>query len=326
LNGPDLYPLPLSSRRVTALWGNPDWTALFGPAGRQAEPLGELWLNDDRPGGSRVIAGPWAGRELGELLQARTEEFLGPTWTGLGRSPLLLKFLNPGLWLSLQVHPDGPIGRGKTEAWHILAARPGAELIAGLRPGLSQADLARAAAQGGLADLVHRCPVRAGQTYFVPAGLLHSLGPGLLLFEIQQNSDVTFRLSDWGRLGPDGRPRPLHLDQALAAIDFTLGPAEPVAPRMIDASPGRRQRLAACPHFVLDRLELAAPLAGQTQRLSFLTGLSGRGWVKGGGQAVEVRPGATILLPAGLGGYEVLPEPNQALILLESWAPDLDGA
>ncbi len=322
-----LHPLPLSSRAVVPVWGNPDWSALTGRPAPNLPPVGELWLNDDRPDGSCVLAGESAGAPLGELIERAPAEILGPAWAETKRMPVLIKFLNPGQWLSVQVHPDSErIGAGKYEAWHVISAGPGAEIILGLNPGLDRAAVAEAVERGDWSDILNRRPVAAGESYFIPAGLIHALGPDMLLFEIQQNSDVTYRFYDWDRLGPDGRPRPLMIAEALDAFK----PIDPAGvcpePITIELGAGRETYLVACRHFLLTRLELSGPYRGDTEgrRAILLTGLSGRGKVFGGGLEVGLGPAGTILLPAGLGGYAIEPEADgEGLVLLVSSTPDL---
>lgn len=318
----NLYPLPLSWRAVFPLWGSADWSELTGRAAPELAGAGELWLNDDRPGGSRVLAGELAGSGLDELVARAPEEILGPAWAATGRFPLLLKFIKPDEWLSVQVHPDEGQGRSKHEAWYVLAARSGAEIVLGLRPGLGPEDLAREMDRGRWSEILQFWPAAAGQSFCVPAGLVHALGPGLLLFEIQQNQDITFRFHDWDRLGPDGRPRPLHRAEALAALRPGLR-GGPVGQLSLALAGGRRTFLAAGPHFLLCRLELEASLPGRTGgRFLLLTGLKGRGLISGGGRETDIGPGQTVLIPAGLGEYEI--RPLNRLVLLESSVPDLN--
>jgi len=313
----------LSGTPVVNLWGNRDWSGLLERGLPDLPPVGELWLNDDRQGGSKVVEGPLAGMGLKELISLAPKEILGPVWAPAGRFPILIKFLNPAQWLSIQVHPQEGLSGGKTEAWHILRAEPGARLIVGLKAGLGRSDLVRAADQGQWPDILNYHPVQAGQTLFISPGQVHSIGPGLLLFEIQQNNDITYRLYDWDRLAPDGLPRPLHLAQAQAAVRYDLAPAGPVKTQTLDCLGGQRTYLTACRHFLLCRLELEAVFKGRTQgrRFFLLTVLQGRGQVAGGGGRFDLKKGDTVLVPAGLGDFQV--RPQKRLVLLESSAPDL---
>ena len=188
-----------------------------------------------------MIAGPWAGRTLHELVRDHGAELLG-TQAGLPQFPLLVKFLDANDRLSVQVHPNDqqaaaaiPGERGKTEAWVILEAEPEACVFAGLRPEVDRDALSRAIAEGTVEACLHRLRVRPGDCVFIPAGTVHALGEGVLLAEVQQSSDITYRLHDWNRLGPDGRPRPLHIEASLACTDFTRGPVGPQVPQPLPA-------------------------------------------------------------------------------------------
>ena len=274
-----------------------------------ALPIGELW-----------VAGPWltaadgphVGRTLEDLAADVGAALVGST-AGAGpgpRFPLLLKLLDTAAWLSVQVHPDdatartleGPTGVGKTEAWYVLDASPGAELLAGTRPrvtiGEVRAAIERPAATRGttVVDLMERVAVDAGDALMIPAGTLHAVGPGILLYELQQPSDLTYRVDDWGR--EPSAERPLHRAQALASV--AVGGV-----RRLRAA--RAGRIATCPQFVLDLFDSPAALdpAGRTLHVVSSVGaasdLAGTGW--------SVRLGAleTIVVPASAGPYELRP-------------------
>lgn len=317
----ELYPWPLSWREVKTIWAASDWSQLFGPRASSLKGVGELWLNDDRPAGSAVSQGPLAGRLLAELISAAPAQVLGPRWAPLGRLPLLLKFIATADWLSVQVHPArGP--KVKFEAWHILSARGEENLVLGLRPGLDRPAVEEATRSGGWRQSLNFVSPRAGQSFYVPAGLIHALGPGLVLFEIQQNEDITFRFYDWDRLDSAGQPRQLHLTEALAAMRPELSSSQPTRPISLACPGGRRTYLVACRFFLLCRLDLNQPHQAETgEELSFLTCLQGSGTILGRHQRVRLAPGSTVLLPAGLGEYRI--EPEGQLSLLESSAPDL---
>jgi mannose-6-phosphate isomerase len=321
------YPLILSARQKRAIWGGSDWSGLADPAPESSPPLGELWLNDDRPGGSRVLNGPLEGVGLDRLVREEPGAVLGPDLAGAGRFPILIKFLNSEAWLSVQVHPDsekyGPQG-SKAEAWHILKAPKEPSLILGLKPGTGPERLRKAVRGGGLEVLLNRASTRPGQTLFIPGGLVHSIGPGLLLFEIQQNNDITYRFHDWNRLDEKGRPRPLHIEQSLEAARPGLAPSRPIQTPTLAEPGGQRTFLTACSHFLLCLLELDREAEGckDRERFVLLTGLEGRGRVRGGGVEAELEPGVTVLVPACLEDYRIIPEGR--LKILESIYPDPD--
>ena len=174
--------------------------------------------------------------------------------------------MTPPRPLSVQVHPNdeqaarlNPPDLGKTEAWYILSADPGSRIYAGLRPGVDHQQLADAIRQGTCEKLLHHFEPKAGDCLFIPAGTVHALGAGLLVAEVQQSSDTTFRLYDWNRVGPDGKPRPLHVEQGLAVVDFQRGPVDPVQPQPTDRP--WVSRLVACEKFIMDRWDFDQPQA-----------------------------------------------------------------
>jgi len=222
-----LYPLlfkPIFKERV---WGGRELERLYNKHIPAAVPIGEAWEISDRPGDeSTVHNGALAGKNLRWLMQQHGMEILGSARPATeGRFPLLCKILDARDRLSLQVHPPASMaaelkGEPKTEMWFIADAAPGAELFVGLKRGVTRAEFERKIAAGSVADCFHRVPVRAGDTMFLPSGRVHAIGAGLVIFEIQQNSDTTYRVFDWNRLGLDGKPREMHIAQSLASIDF----------------------------------------------------------------------------------------------------------
>ena len=220
-------------------------------------PIGEAWLlsdRDDHP--SNVADGPLKGWTIRQLLEQSPEQLLGKLAGRFQRFPVLLKFLDAHEKLSVQVHPKDeqrdyiPAGEsGKTEAWVVLEAGPASRIYAGLKPGTTQDDLKRALASRAVADLLASFTPRVGDAVFLQAGTVHSLS-GLVVFEVQENSDVTFRLYDWDRVDPKtGKPRPLQVEQAMACIDFEQVAIGPVTPVVEEEAPVRRERLFHCEHF-----------------------------------------------------------------------------
>ena len=208
------------------VWGGNGLAENFGkpvPAGKR---IGEAWEISDRPEGqSTVASGPLAGRTLRWLMESHQHELLGNAKPVNGRFPLLVKILDSADKLSLQVHPPASLaaqlgGEPKTEMWYITHTLPGADLFVGLRSGLGRTDFEAALAKKQVADCFHRIEVKPGDCMFLPSGRVHALGAGVTMFEVQQNSDTTYRVYDWDRVGLDGKPRELHVEQSLACIDF----------------------------------------------------------------------------------------------------------
>jgi mannose-6-phosphate isomerase len=283
------------------------------------ERTAEAWVIYEQ---DRIAAGPYAGRSLAEAAAAEGKALLGravAAHTG-PRFPLLIKLLDSAQWLSLQVHPtdelavqlEGPGFFGKTEAWHVLEAEPGAQLISGFRPGVSRAEMEQGVRQGTIMDLVERHTVQAGDSLFIRAGLIHALGPGLLMYEVQQTSDLTYRVYDWGRDPSAGRP--LHIDKSLAALNPDLdGRPKPLALR-----PAEIARLVACEYFTLDLLTgQDQPIACDTHGESFhaLTVLEGEARLEmPDGWTVSLGRFDSVVVPAACGAYRLAPlQPFRAL-------------
>src|ERR1700761_3481794 len=222
-----LYPFVFNPIFKDRIWGGRELERLYAKKIPAGKPTGEAWEVSDRPGDASVIAnGPLAGKDLRWLMEHHAAELLGSAKVSVdGRFPLLCKILDAREKLSLQVHPPASKakelkGDPKTEMWFIADATPDASLYVGLCPGVTRADFERKIADGTVAECFHRIPVQAGDPMFLPSGRVHAIGDGLVIFEIQQNSDTTYRVFDWNRIGLDGKPRELHVAQSLASIDF----------------------------------------------------------------------------------------------------------
>jgi mannose-6-phosphate isomerase len=299
-------------------------TTLNKPIG-DGNDYAESWeIVDHGEDQSVVAAGPHKGRKLGELVRTQGRELFG-RHPPQPRFPLLFKFLDCQKKLSVQVHPDDataarldPPDLGKTEAWVILEARPGSVIYAGLKRGFDRAALAREVARGTTELCLHRFEPRAGDCVFLPAGVVHALGDGLLVAEIQQSSDTTYRLFDWNRVGADGKPRQLHVDEALSAIDYDHGPVEPRVPQPTDRP--HVSRLVACEKFILDRWRFSEQATvGGDGRFHILAVLQGRVRVAGDPSEQPLARGQTMLLPASVDAVEIAPA--EATELLDMYLP-----
>jgi mannose-6-phosphate isomerase len=221
-----LYPLTFDPIFKERVWGGRNLERLYQKPLPPSVPVGESWEITDRPEGVSVITnGRLAGKDLRWLVDHHATELLGSASAPGGRFPLLIKLLDAREKLSLQVHPPENVaarlgGEPKTEMWYVADAQPGAELYVGLRRGVTRAEFERKIKEGTVADCFHRVPVKAGDAMFLPSGRVHAIGAGLLIFEIQQNSDTTYRVFDWNRRGLDGKPRELHVEQSLRCINF----------------------------------------------------------------------------------------------------------
>lgn len=291
-------------------------------------PVGETWELVDREGENSIVArGPHAGRSLRALLEAEPAALLGGARPAAGgRFPVLVKFLSATKPLSVQVHPDPVAARklgrgeeGKDEAWYILAAEPESQIYLGLQPGVEAAQFAAQAGGPEVVDLLRSWPVRAGQFVFVPGGTIHAIGEGITLLEVQNNSDVTYRLYDWGRVGLDGKPRTTHLSEALLSTRYdepTLGPRDPV----FEARGGgnRAALLVDCPAFRMELLEIGTFLDLETAgRAVIYVVLEGRGRLRRAGtpEPWSLEPGDTWLVPAAAGPHRIEPVGKEVVVM-----------
>jgi mannose-6-phosphate isomerase len=331
-----LYPLRFQPLFKRYLWGGRRLGTVLGKPIGEGSDYAESWEVVDHGADQSIVAnGALAGMTLGRLVKERGEELLGGhaerhggTQRHGGRSlqrtfPLLFKYLDCQRDLSVQVHPDDaaaakldPPDLGKTEAWVILDALPGSRVYAGLAAGVSKAELARAVERGQTERCLHWFEARPGDCVFIPAGTVHALGAGLLVAEIQQASDTTYRLFDWNRVGPDGKPRTLHVREALAAIDESAREVQPIQPQVADR-PGV-ERLVSCDKFVLDRwrIEGATKLDGD-DRFHILSVLAGE--VAVGSPDEIARRGQTVLVPASAAHVKL--SPRGKCEVLDSYLP-----
>jgi mannose-6-phosphate isomerase len=299
---------------------------LLKPIG-DGDDYAESWeLADHGNDQSRVLGGPLTGITLRQLMQSRPHELLGKK-AGLTQFPLLIKFLDANDWLSLQVHPDDerarqfdPHENGKTEAWVILDSQPESRICAGLKPGVDAAALRHGLQTGHIEELLHLIPVKAGDCLFVPAGTVHALGPGILLAEIQQQSNLTFRLHDWGRVDANGQPREIHVEQSIECTDFNRGPVLPVTPIPLCDQTHVFEELLRCSYFVVRRHRaLESFEISMSDQFRILMFLEGRAEVCTSGGSVSARIGSTVLIPAE--SDRVVITPKERVQVLEILCP-----
>jgi mannose-6-phosphate isomerase len=324
-----LYPLRFEPILQYRLWGGRRLEAWLGAKLPGDEPIGEAWLLSDRDDfPSRVADGPLKGQTLSELMEHSSERILGELSSQFQRFPLLLKFLDVHEMLSVQVHPPDdqvdliPAGEaGKTEAWVVLESQPNGRVYAGLKAGACASALRALSARTADDCLPSFTPV-AGQGVFIKAGTVHSLGNGVVVFEVQQNSDLTFRLYDWDHIDPKtGHKRALQTEKALACIDFAQGTIVPIVPISQLVEPFVREQLFNCPHFRLWRIRGTEPLTvGIAGAPHVLVCVDGGGDVNFRGVNYRMTKGTVMLLPAAVGACRFQPEPD--VTLLEIAIPD----
>lgn len=305
LNSPLTF-APVFQERI---WGSRKLASLFGKNLPTDQSIGESWEIVDRPEAQSVVRnGPFRDRTLHELWTHDREAIFGKA-PDAPRFPLLIKLLDAHDQLSLQVHPPDKIaaklgGEPKTEFWYVASAIPGARLHVGLRNAVSRDEFEQAVRAGTVANLVHTIPVQAGDSIFLPAGRFHAVGAGNVLVEIQQNSDTTYRVYDWNRVDDNGKPRQLHVDQALQSIDFN-----DVAPGLIEPE-GEvlvHHELFEVQQWALNATRETAP-SGQFAIICCLTGAIRC-------VDVDVRPGEFSLMPASLADRRLQPRAGGTTLL-----------
>ena len=317
-----LYPLTFHPIFKERIWGGRTLETLYQKRLPPDVPVGESWEVSDRPGDESVIAnGPLAGRTLHSLMEERAGDIVGAAGHAPGgRFPLLCKILDARDRLSLQVHPrSSALGEPKTEMWHIARADPGAQLYVGLKHGVSRADFERALHGGTVEECFHVIPVRTGDTMFLPSGRVHAIGAGLVIFEIQQNSDTTFRVYDWNRLGLDGKPRDLHVTESMQSIDF-----DDFEPPLAGGDPFVRGHFGIRP-VVRHELFTADLVHAESQdvmgfdhpRLHVIAVVDGRVRAAGGGVSEVLEAGQFCVIPAALTGVSLAAEYGTTFLHVE---------
>ena len=335
------YPLRLVPFFRDYLWGGRKLQTALG----KNLPVNGVWAEsweivDHSEHSSAILNGPLAGSTLQQICESHPDCLLGNELKdrdsqGAAKPrtlPLLLKYLDCQRVLSVQVHPDDSYGQrmsppdlGKTEAWYIIAAEPDAVLYAGLKPGVTREVLQAALASGQVDQCLHQIHPQAGDCVFIPAGTVHALGAGLLVAEIQQASNTTFRLFDWNRLDADGQPRALHIEQSLEVIDFASGPRSLQVAQTIEQLPsghGVRERLVHCDKFLLDRLQSSQEDAitmtiggdGRCHLVTVPAGQAKLNWGDSNSNMEPIATGQSLLLPAALPAVNVYLEPETTLL------------
>jgi mannose-6-phosphate isomerase len=334
-----LRPLQFEPLFVPRIWGAHSLEPLYQrPAG--AAPIGEVWLT-----GNECICRtpPFQSRKLAELWHGLAPDWAGARSNTAAQFPLLVKFLFPEDKLSVQVHPGDEYalqheaqtgGTGKTEMWYVVAARQGAQIFAGLRSGTTPGDFRRKIEDGTVEECLNRVPVIPGEAIFIPAGTAHTIGPGSILCEIQENSDLTYRVFDYHRRNPDGTTRELHIEKALSVMNFgsQRGGKTPFTSPL-----GQNQNfvpLVADAHFAVERWELFQPmdLATHPERFELWVSISGRGNIHWGktdpahaekNASAQYLAGEVTFIPAQLGAWCI--EPRERSIFLRAFVPDLES-
>jgi mannose-6-phosphate isomerase len=309
-----MSPLTFEPIFMERIWGGRELESRFGKKLPPGKCFGESWEIVDREEAQSVVReGPLRGKTLQELWTNDRHEIFGnvpdcPSRTGITRFPLLAKLIDAQEKLSLQVHPPAAVAEKlgsepKTEIWYIVDAAPDAEIYAGLRRGVTRDTFEASVRNGSASELVHRIKVKSGDAMFMPSGRLHTMGAGVLVAEIQQNSDTTYRVFDWNRLGADGKPRRLHIDESLQSIDFNDFEPELVRPRA--------ETLVRDPAFVIDKWNLTSQReAAPSGEFAIFCCLNGEVECAGS----RFKPGEFFLVPAMLQDRHVSPRGETSLL------------
>jgi mannose-6-phosphate isomerase len=322
-----LYPFTFQPIFKDRVWGGRELARLYAKAIPANAPTGEAWEISDRPQDESVVTnGAFAGKNLRWLMEHHAAEILGGAKSAAaGRFPLLCKILDARDKLSLQVHPPAAKatelkGEPKTEMWFIADAAPDASLYVGLKHGVTRAEFEKKIADGSVADCFHRLPVRAGDTMFLPSGRVHAIGSGLVIFEIQQNSDTTYRVFDWNRVGLDGKPRELHIAESLASIDFNDFAPKLVETKFIADGQVQKRALVNDPLFNVEAWKLNAGASGllKSKKLQIVAATQGEIEIKSGTTSVNLSAGQFALIPASLERTEIAAKSEAALLRVEA--------
>lgn len=321
---PATGPLVFESSPRAMVWGGRALAERLDKRLPDQQAYGEAWEVSDHPRHASVSrCGPTRGRSLRSLMEHHATEIVGGK--GAERFPWLLKWLDCHDWLSVQVHPDAEKvvtlwpGEGpKNEAWFIVETRPGAKVWSGLLPGVTARQLRETAAAGTIAECLHSFEPKPGDCLYLSAGTVHAVGGGVLMAEIQQTSDATFRLFDWNRKDASGQGRQLHLEESIACIDWSRGPVNPVRPANFgaDSNPGSIDRMIDCPFFHLSHVAGSTPVDLPVPKvLGAIFALSGRGTLRGASRGEPLKAGDTAILPARGGPWTWVPEGPSSLLL-----------
>ena len=311
------------------IWGARSLAPLYSEKSNLPEPIGEVWLTGVN---CKVASGPYAGKTLGEAWREMPPEWRGTRFTEPGNFPILVKFIFPKDKLSIQVHPDDAYataheqaagGRGKTEMWHAVSAEPGAYVLLGLVPEAKAEHFLKAIETQTLEQIFVHWGVQTGDTFFVPAGTPHTIGPGMVLCEVQEYSDLTYRVYDYGRMDAHGKPRELHIEKALDVVEFGRPISGKTSRIHLPGHGIQNSLLTACRYFATERWKITGPTEALSdpEHFDLLVILTGSGNFTWESMPASYRSGECWLVPAALGKFSVNPdEPSK---LLRTYVPDL---
>ncbi len=328
MGGFPVYPLKFRYLLKEKVWGGRRLGEVLGKELPEGRPIGESWEISDHGEDTTVVAeGELSGVPLQELVRSHARELLGRRGMESARErfPLLLKFIDASDVLSVQVHPDDAYAGeheggelGKTEAWYVVWADEGARIVRGVKPGTTRVEFERLLREGELEECLNSFEAKAGDVVFLPAGTLHALGAGIVVAEIQQNSDTTYRVYDWKRVGLDGRPRELHVEKALEVIDFDAPIQNTEVGRKLEEYSYRRELLVECKQFTLELAETSKRIEEELDGEAFaiVCFIEGGGLLEGDWGSTKVVRGDSVLLPASLDEFDFAPAGKSLLLMM----------
>jgi len=310
---------PVFSKRP---WGVRSLAPFFPEMSNLAEPVGEAWMTGDE---CRFANGPFVGMKLRDAWSAMPAEWTGTRIDRAAAFPLLVKFIFAAEKLSVQVHPDDRYasryeakagGRGKTEMWYAVRAEPGAEVLLGMKPEVTFDEFKGAIADGTAERCLERVPLSAGEAVFVSAGSAHTIGPGFVLCEVQQQSDLTYRVFDYNRRDAQGRPRELHIEKALEVMRFGKQTCGRLEPARVERDGVSESYFVACKHFATERWDFGARAraASSPEHFDVAIVLEGSGTIRWAGKNAEYAPAQVWMIPAALGEYEFAARERTSLL------------
>ncbi len=317
----ELYPLKFENIFHEKVWGGQGLKEILDKPLPSNKKIGESWELSGHPSALSVVKeGTLKGKSITELVRDFPEEILGKKLaTRYSDFPLLFKFIDANDKLSIQVHPNDQYARkhegdlGKTEAWYVVDAKPGATIICGLKKGATPESVEIGVKTNQLESELHEIPVKTGDVIYLSPGTVHALGAGIVIYEVQEASDVTYRLYDWGRVGLDGRPRDLHIEDSLKVINYADTTEHQMQPK--------GNLLVTCPYFSIEKDEVQGSLDRElSDRFEVVTAIAGMGEIAWNNFTVPLKKGETVLIPAGLKQYNVNAG-RDPLTLLISYVP-----
>lgn len=322
-----MYPLLFEPDFKERVWGGKKLNDVFGKK-IPNEHTGESWeIACHHNGHSKILNGDLKGMTLEQALLEKGQDIIGKPFKQGDKFPLLIKFIDAKSKLSVQVHPEDDYAAlnengelGKSEAWYILQADPGAKLVAGLKDGVTKEAFKEKLEANALEEVLNEVEVKAGDVLNIPAGLIHAIGDGILLAEIQQNSDTTYRVYDWGRLGLDGKPRELHVEKSLDVIDFDQKHSKDLVEGRCETAAGYTlTEYVRNKYFVLQQLSVEDAYKGSSsQGFEIYMTVEGQGQISFGGHTIDLEEGQTFFVPKALGDYRLEPK-NQKVVFVKGF-------